>query len=152
MTLNFNTYEELSDFCYPYEKNLGSRDWTDDEKYLLLEQIAKIYRENLDEIADKLGSKYTLMVHVTMNPTFLGRCWYDERIIELNPILICCHPLLLTKTIIHELTHYQCISHSSQFILSTFSYSAHYKISKSIFIKGDFLIIQLFLVIIFNTN
>lgn len=65
--LAFNTYEELSDYCYPYEKNLGNREWTDDEKYQLLEQIAKFYREKLDEISERLGSRYTLLVHVTMD-------------------------------------------------------------------------------------
>lgn len=113
--LAFNTYEELSDYCYPYEKNLGSREWTDDEKYQLLEQIAKFYREKLDEISERLGSRYTLLVHVTMDASYMGMCCIDERIIKLNPFLICCHPLLLTEVIIHELTHYQYAAHGKRF-------------------------------------
>ena len=113
--LAFNTYEELSDYCYPYEKNLGNREWTDDEKYQLLEQIAKFYREKLDEISERLGSRYTLLVHVTMDASYMGMCCINERIIKLNPFLICCHPLLLTEVIIHELTHYQYAAHGKRF-------------------------------------
>lgn len=115
MNLIFNTYEELSEFCYPFEKNLGSRAWTVDEKYQLLEQIAKFYREKLDEISERLGSRYTLLVHVTMDASYMGMCCIDERIIKLNPFLICCHPLLLTEVIIHELTHYQYAAHGKRF-------------------------------------
>ncbi len=52
-----------------------------------LDQIACFFRQRLDEIAEQLGSKYTLLVHVTMVSTYWGRCWLDERIIELS------HPL-----------------------------------------------------------
>ena len=115
MNLIFNTYEELSEFCYPFEKNLGSREWSDDEKHQLLDQIAFFYRQKLDEIAEQLGSKYTLLVHVTMDAKYWGKCWYDERIIELNPCLICFPPIQLTETIIHELTHYQHAAHGKRF-------------------------------------
>lgn len=115
MNLNFNTYEELSDFCYPYDKNLASRLWTDEEKYRLLEQLAKFYREKMDEISVNLNSKYTLMVHVTMTELFWGRCWDNKQIIELNSTLICYPPMLLIETIIHELTHYQYAAHGKRF-------------------------------------
>ena len=115
MNLIFNTYEELSDFCHPFEKNLGSREWTDDEKRQLLNLIARFYRQRLDELAGQLESRYTLMVHVTMDTSYYGRCWYNEHIIELNPNLICYPPVLLTETIIHELTHYQCKGHGIRF-------------------------------------
>ena len=115
MNLIFNTYEELSEFCYPFEKNLGSQVWSVDEKHQLLDQIAFFYRQRLDDIADRLGSRYTLLVHVTMDAKYWGRCWYDERIIELNSNLICYPPLLLTETIIHELTHYQHAAHGKRF-------------------------------------
>ena len=115
MNLIFNTYEELSDFCYPFEKNLGNREWSDDEKHQLLNQITFFYRQKLDEIAEQLSSKYTLLAHLTMDAKYWGRCWYNERIIELNPNLICYPPLLLTETIIHELTHYQQVAHGKQF-------------------------------------
>lgn len=113
--LTFNSYQELTDYCYPFEKNLGSREWTDDEKHLLLDQIGRFFRQRLDEIAEQLGSKYTLLVHVTMDSTYWGLCWLDERIIELNPSLICYPPLVLTETIIHELTHYQYFAHGKRF-------------------------------------
>ena len=115
MKLIFNTYEELSEFCYPFEKNLGSREWSDDEKHQLLDQIAFFYRQRLDEIAVQLGSRYTLMVHVTMDASYYGRCWYKEHIIELNPNLVCYPPILLVETIIHELTHYQYKGHGRRF-------------------------------------
>ena len=115
MNLIFNTYEELSDFCYPFEKNLGSRKWTDDEKHQMLGYIAFFYRQRLDEIAECLESRYTLLVHVTMDSKYWGKCWYDERIIELNANLICYPPMLLTETIIHELTHYQYFAHGKRF-------------------------------------
>ena len=55
--LNFNSYQEFSDYCYPFEKNLGSRVWSVDEKHQLLDQIAFFYRQRLDDIADRLGSR-----------------------------------------------------------------------------------------------
>ena len=115
MNLIFNTYEELSEFCYPFEKNLGCRVWSVDKKHQLLGQIAIFYRQRLDDIADRLGSRYTLLVHVTMDASYMGMCCIDERIIKLNPFLICCHPLLLTEVIIHELTHYQYAAHGKRF-------------------------------------
>lgn len=69
----------------------------------------------MDEIAEQFGSKYTLLVHVTMNSAYWGLCWFDERIIELSPSLICYPPLVLTETIIHELTHYQYYAHGKRF-------------------------------------
>lgn len=113
--LKFNSYQELSEYCYPFEKNLGSREWTDDEKHQLLEQIARFYRQRHDEIAGKLGSLHTLMVHVSMDSSYYGMCWYNEYIIELNACLVCHPPQLLTKTIIHELTHYECRGHGNRF-------------------------------------
>lgn len=115
MDLNFNSYEELSDFCYPFEKNLGRREWSDDEKHRLLDRIAYFYRQRLDEIAAQLESRYTLLVHISMDNSYYGMCWYDDYIIELNACLVCYPSILLTETIIHELTHYQCRGHSNRF-------------------------------------
>lgn len=110
----FNSYEELSDYCYPFEKNLA-HGVSDEQRIILLESIAKYYRNRLDEISEKLGCPKTVLVNVSRSVRFGGCCWTEGRIIELNVILICLHPSALTETIIHELTHYEHGDHSKKF-------------------------------------
>lgn len=110
----FNSYEELSDYCYPFEKNLAYG-ISDEQRIILLESIAKFYRQRLDEISAALGCRETVLVNVSKSAHFLGRCWLGLQTIELDVSLICQHPLALTKVIIHELTHYEHGDHSQKF-------------------------------------
>lgn len=113
-TVYFNSYEELSDYCYPFEKNLA-HGISDEQRIVLLESIAKFYRQRLDEISAALGCRETALVNVSKSVRFLGRCFCGWQIIELNVSLICHHPLALTEVIIHELTHYEHGGHSQKF-------------------------------------
>lgn len=110
----FNSYEELSDYCYPFEKNL-SNGISDEQRFILLKSIAKYYRQRLDEISAILEAPYTMLVNVSKSGRFWGRCGIGLRIIELHVALICLHPLVLTEVIIHELTHYEEIEHNQNF-------------------------------------
>ena len=42
----FQAYEELSDFCFPFEKNLA-KGLTEEERFYLLLNIEKFYRKDL---------------------------------------------------------------------------------------------------------
>lgn len=110
----FNSYEKLSDYCYPFEKNLA-HGISDEQRIILLESIAKFYRQRLDEISAALGCRETVLVNVSKSAHFLGRCFCNYQIIELDVSLICQHPLALTEVIIHELTHYEHGDHSQKF-------------------------------------
>lgn len=110
----FHSYEELSDYCHPFEKNLA-HGISDEQRRILLESIAKYYRQRLDEISTALGCPRTQLVSVSRSARYFGRCWCEWRIIELDITLICQHPLALTEVIIHELTHYKQAGHSKQF-------------------------------------
>ena len=113
-TVYFNSYEELSDYCYPFEKNLA-HGISDEQRIVLLESIAKFYRQRLDEISAALGCRETVLVNVSKWVRILGRCCPRLQIIELDINLICYHPLALTEVIIHELTHYEYGDHSQKF-------------------------------------
>lgn len=110
----FHSYEELSDYCHPFEKNLA-HGISDEQRRILLESIAKYYRQRLDEISTALGCPRTQLFCVSRSARYLGRCWYESKIIELDITLICQHPLALTEVIIHELTHYKQTEHSKRF-------------------------------------
>ena len=112
--LYFNSYEELSDYCYPFEKNLAYG-ISDEQRIILLESIAKYYRQRLDEINAVLGYPETILVNISKSARYNGRCWSKKRIIELDISLICLHPLALTEVIVHELTHYEVGDHGKRF-------------------------------------
>lgn len=110
----FNSYEELSDYCYPFEKNLA-HGISDEQRLILLNSIAKYYKQRLDEISKILGYQETMLVNVSRSVHYAGRCWVKWRIIELDVSLICMHPLALTEVIVHELTHYEQWGHTRSF-------------------------------------
>lgn len=109
----FDTYETLSDYCYPFKKNLA-KGISDELRIVLLESIGRFYRQRLDEINKVLNYPKPLLVNMTNDSHYWGRwCWGD--IIELDVSLICAHPLALTEVIIHELSHYESHKHDKAF-------------------------------------
>ena len=112
--VRFDTYEALSDYCCPFSKNLA-KGISDGQRMVLLESIARFYRQRLDEVNEVLGYPKTMLVNVSDSPSFWGRCSGLYGIIELDVCLICAPPLALTSVIIHELTHYEQSDHKKSF-------------------------------------
>ena len=109
----FQTYEELSDFCFPFEKNLA-KGLTEEERFYLLLNIEKFYRKRLDILSESLKIPRTNTLIIS-NSSYLGQCHTDQSTIELDVSLICFHPIVLTEVIIHELTHYKYPHHKKSF-------------------------------------
>lgn len=110
----FDSYKALSDYCCPFGKNLA-KGISDEQRIVLLESIARFYRQRLDEVNEVLGYPKTMLVNVSDDSSFWGRCWKEYGIIELDICLICAPPLVLTEVIIHELTHYEHDGHKKTF-------------------------------------
>ena len=110
----FRTYEELSDFCCPFDSNLA-KGITDEDLFYLLQYIERFYRQRLDQISDSLGVKRTNTLILSSSSSYLGRCHTDKSTIELDVALICFPPIVLTEVIIHELTHYAYPHHKKSF-------------------------------------
>ena len=117
--LSFRTYDELSNFCYPYSKNL-SKGLTDTQKYALIYFVSECFHQKVLLFAEQLGYAHFLddaELHIINERYFLGfNGWYEgKRIIALDISLICYNPLVLTEVIIHELTHFKEDNHKRVF-------------------------------------
>lgn len=119
--MQFDTYEKLVDYCYPYSKNLATKGLTTDRISFLL-NVEKIYQQQVDKYAAMLGIRRETKVVLSRSSRYMGRCWYSLNIIELDARLICDHPLILAETIIHELTHYKYHNHKLEFYLGMEKY------------------------------
>lgn len=119
--MEFKTYEELVDYCYPYSKNLATKG-IDYDRFSFLLDIERIYQQQVDKYATMLDIRRMTKVIISRNSRYWRRCFCSFNVIELDVSLICYHPLVLTEVVIHELTHYKYHNHKPEFYLGMEKY------------------------------